>query len=1131
MDLHLQTNAESTCQTTVEPIHTYIHWQSGISPKSSLHRQFTAAMHRVALQLAIYFAALCDVGEGQITTTGQWEKVVKEDSDWGRNLPLVLSSGSQTPRAATYRRKANPSEAKTRILFVDYQGVTWTYSQETASWTALSTVNKFSHLRGSSITSLCETRVLVFGGYKEVNSNGTVVKSWNTNLWLFDGESEEWTVVKSANTAPSARHGHRTFTQNRKESTKCQCKMSMFLYGGLSDESGNQLNDFWELQCVDDKSMKYQWIKITNIGSPPISLANLHAFSVQNNHIRWIRRNVKNAFNLKLTKKKKWAEKPISRVCSKSTAFSEQEDMVYQEEDQLLIFQLQGSLLGVYETNKNLFHCVEVNGEHTPAKILLLKNEILLVSLKILGNEAQIKLSALQTADLLKILSRGSHLEVNFQEILPTVKYPLFNASARLVHISDAAWYLVLEEGLKLHMWRFERDYLRWTLYDPDQMPRTDARFLAYASVRNNCVAIFGTDGLWIYSTNLRIWTRVLSRGNGPDRLTSYATMNSMKNGSLLLFGGIDHKASSLWMATVDFKDMSVSWKRLCCDGRQRTLKKLQRWSSAIWNNTFYVYFAKTKTSCKWQTYQARLGNGKFKWKATSNRKKSKNFCGRSSAVIERFALTANAGGDLLIEDLRQAKLKVVEMKNGLSFSSYDPLLLSSAKTIFSFIRRWDTSKNKTAVVGLESFKLPECKPGTNSSDYFRYPCRPCPTGQYSNKYGATVCTDCPIGLVTKTTGSTSLANCTCPVGKCANGKCIVKNDNTIVCLCNNGFTGESCDIPTTYLIGLGTAVTVLLIAAFLYCMKRVKRHQKAANYTRAELEIAEETVAELFEIWSVKENEVHFDRLIGQGSFGDVWTAQYRDETVAVKVLKITEQDCTNEQLQEFRDESELLRSIFHAHIVRFIGTGKTAENKPFIVLEYMEQGSVRKELDDKYGDHPMEIEHQVKYALHVAKGMHHLHGINRMHRDLKCDNLLVNNKRIVKVADLGCTKIAPKISEDDGGSVRGTRAVGTALFRAPEILRGEAYSVAVDVYSYGITLWEIMTAKYPYVEKFEQGLAMREILDDVIHSDARPEFPAHCESNLKKLAEWCWNGNPSERPTFEEIVPVLKGLWLLMW
>ena len=336
---------------------------------------------------------------------------------------------------------------------------------------------------------------------------------------------------------------------------------------------------------------------------------------------------------------------------------------------------------------------------------------------------------------------------------------------------------------------------------------------------------------------------------------------------------------------------------------------------------------------------------------------------------------------------------------------------------------------------------LKRCPPEMYSSDFSLYPCRPCPRGQYSDRGGSTHCTDCPPGLVTSSKGSTSARNCTCAIDTCIHGQCIIQNGHTTVCICDAGFSGKACATPTSYLIGMGVVVGVLLIVAFYYGIKRVNKHKREANYTRVELEMAERAVAELSNIRSVDNDKVDFRQRIGKGSFGDVWTAEYRDQIVAVKVLKIKAEDCTDEQLQDFRDESELLRSIFHANSVRFIGTGKTADSKPFIVLEYMERGSVRNELDNEYADHQMELALQVKYALHAAKGMRHLHSIDGMHRDLKCDNLLINVNGIVKVADLGCTKIAPKIDNDSGESVRGgSRAVGTALFRAPEIFRGEA-------------------------------------------------------------------------------------------
>ena len=1102
-------------------------------------------MHLVLLRLALYYAALCNIGEGK-SSTGHWENVIQESWGWKQNSPLSSHefTSSQwgyaipTERAVTYRRKANPSLAQTRILFVDYVGVTWTYSQEMASWAALSTRSHFYHLHGNSITSLCETRAVVFGGYQQVFRNGQLTRSWRNDnrLWLFNGENEEWTVLQNLTKGPQARYGHKTFTQYKNKST-CQCKESMFVYGGVSPSSEVPLEDIWELRCVDDRSMKYQWIQVNTTSWPLQNFAHRHAVSVDSERVYWLTRNSNKAWILDMTTKK-WNSKVINTTCPKPTFnYTDQANMVYDKEHQLLIVQLQNSLLGVYDVNKNRFHCVNVEGslgtmiEDTPAKILLLKYKLLLVAQDLPIYKGRIRFMVLWKTNLLLALRNGTTAP-QFERVILTEKSPRFKGDARLVKISEAVWYLMVQEKQTVQMWRHENDNLRWTLYDPDQKAKISWELMAYSATKNNCVATFGTDHLWIYSADLRTWTKVLPIGNAPNKLTSYATMNLMNNGSLLLFGGIDNKASSLWMATVDFKRMKVTWKRICCDGRQREHEpptgSLQRWSSAIWNNTFYVYFLKTKSVCEWETYHARIG-GELTWKVTSYRKEmrpAENVCGASSAAMGRFAFTTTVTGDILIEDFSRIKLKMIRIANETSSSDEKNLLVGSGNAVFNVVSRYFSKQNRTSIIALKRFDLPGCEPGTISSDYTLHPCRPCPMGQYNNHYGGN-CTACPPGLVTRKTGSTSIQNCTCPVGKCANGICIVQSDYTAQCICNAGFTGSSCETPTTYIITMVTLLAVLIFAVFLYCIKRVRKHKNMAEYTRAELEIVEETVAELSDIWSVNETEVEFDCLIGRGSFGDVWTAQYRDQIVAVKVLKITEQDCTNEQLQEFKDESELLRSIFHAHIVRFIGTGMTADNKPFIVLEYMERGSVRKELDD----HPMDIELQVKYALHAAKGMRHLHRINRMHRDLKCDNLLVNKVGIVKVADLGCTKIVPKISDDNGGSIRGTRAVGTAFFRAPEILRGEAYSVSVDVYSYGITLWELMTAKHPYFEKFEQGLTSRDILDQITHSDLRPEFPAHCDGSLKKLAKWCWNGNPFKRPTFEEIVPVLKGLWLPMW
>ena len=844
------------------------------------------------------------------------------------------------------------------------------------------------------------------------------------------------------------------------------------------------------------------------------------------------------------------------------------------------------------EKNRLHYVTVKINDITLTAafgEIMVLNEKLVFLSFKS-GNDPGITLWQLQLKHLLKNCSDST---LTFNIIAYVDRYPRLQWDAKMIGTSDNVWYLMQESQKKVQMWRLELDSLMWTLYDPDQMPGINsglnkipgtcnvtiesdegsitlqkcyhgARFeSACSATRNNDVAFFGSrlgydehgkDDLWIYTVNLRQWSKIEADEAAPKKLTSYATLNSMINGSLLLFGDVDNQTSSLWIIRIDLQIMKAKWERLCCNGHpqmQQPTNKLQTWSSAIWNSTFYVFFGVTPKrtklqgtrvsdtwnfypvpyksfSCDWNTYYTTLGSGNLTWHTAALSPRQSCDSGQSDKADGRFAFTQDES-HFYVADLSKTKWKT-KSKKPPSFS-HKYLLFGRGSTMYFMKTLFDRNPPaRLRIVSMESLKLTQCQPGKYSPNYSLYPCRPCPKNQYSDKYGATNCTDCPSNFVTKATESNSIKNCTCAPETCIHGTCVIQTGYTTVCICNAGFTGKACETPTTYLIGIGILVGLLLVGASYYCVKRVKKHQKAAEYTRVELEMAEETVAQLSNIWSVNDDEVEFERMIGQGSCGDVWTAQYRDQLVAIKILKIKADDCTDQQLQEYKDESDLLRSIFHANIVRFIGTGKTVDNKPFIALEYMERGSVRTELDSNYSNKAMEYALQVKYALHAAKGMRHLHRINRMHRNVKCDNLLINDKGTVEVADLGCTKMAPKItsSDDSAASVRGSRAVGTSLFRAPEILRGKTYNASVDVYSYGIALWEIMTTKYPYFEKFAQGLTTAEILDQIIQSDLRPEFTAACMEDLKKLAMLCWNGNPVYRPTFEEIVPKLEKIKL---
>ena len=999
------------------------------------------------------------------------------------------------------------------------------------------------------MTTICETRVVLHGGGYPVPDKYSILYNYvySNTTWLFNGLDEKWVVLQTFNDVSLQRNEPRTFAFHQ-EKSPCSCKDSILMYG--EKETYDDLHELWELQCVEEeneRNFSYRWIKFEE--ELPMSLRSnsawsLYGFSVNESHICWLSMQAKKMWMFELLTAR-WYEKTIlvDKACLTDQLSLDIQTGAYVKKLQLFIFSLFGNWFGLYNATENRIDCVHTNVSVLFGAIRIILFRDTIVFQAVYGREVDLQLWIPSTQNLstfLKITHKSRlPLKWEFRRAEYNNRYPcsdvgIMDSSAALIRTEDSVLYQVQSFfSVTVRMWRLELDTLMWTLYDPDLTPPSD-RYAAFSGTVNECVAYYNTQNrhLWIYSTNSRQWSKVVSRGLAPQHSKSFATMNSMSNGSLLIYGGIVNKPNSLWMATINDNvvPMTATWKRLCCDDDKKEKHPSHWtstfWTSTLWNDTFYVCFGSSKRknfdptlpvrtlltwNYSWNIYYTEIERGASKWHRKNMSWGSHRYYAFTSdwhpTAFGRIAVTVNQmDNTMIMADLTRKEYIMLE-----GYTSMFP-----KKSRFLSDYRMVGSKNSLLYleyyyldrclfpINLYILDLKRCPPGMYSSDFSLYPCRPCPRGQYSDRGGSTHCTDCPPGLVSSSKGSTSVRNCTCAAGTCIHGQCIVRSDHTTVCICDAGFSGKACATPTSYLIGMGVVVGVLLIVAFYYCIKRVRKQQRVVTYTRIELERAEQTVEELSNIWSVDNDKVDFRQRIGKGSFGDVWTAEYRDQIVAVKVLKIKAEDCTDEQLQDFRDEGELLRSIFHANIVCFIGTGKTADNKPFIVLEYMERGSVRNELDNEYVDHPMELVLQVKYALHAAKGMRHLHNIDRMHRDLKCDNILINVNGIVKVADLGCTKIAPKI--DDSGNVKeGSRAVGTAFFRAPKIFRGEAYNGAVDVYSYGITLWEIMTAKYPYFEKFNQGLTAKDILDQILVSDARPEFPVLCSNDLKKLAESC--------------------------
>lgn len=182
---------------------------------------------------------------------------------------------------------------------------------------------------------------------------------------------------------------------------------------------------------------------------------------------------------------------------------------------------------------------------------------------------------------------------------------------------------------------------------------------------------------------------------------------------------------------------------------------------------------------------------------------------------------------------------------------------------------------------------------------------------------------------------------------------------------------------------------------------------------------------------------------------------------TVAVKMLRCHEDEQT---VLEFKREIQFMQTVRHPNIVLFIGAGRQdAHGIPFIVTEFMERGSLRDILDDIGVDlFPLR---KVQFCVDISCAMDFLHSLQppRIHRDLKCSNVLVSRNFSAKVADFGHgrqmpthkAEIAAGESLPEGlttpllNSVGLTkRGIGTARWRAPEVSQQKNYTTAIDVY-----------------------------------------------------------------------------------
>jgi len=214
----------------------------------------------------------------------------------------------------------------------------------------------------------------------------------------------------------------------------------------------------------------------------------------------------------------------------------------------------------------------------------------------------------------------------------------------------------------------------------------------------------------------------------------------------------------------------------------------------------------------------------------------------------------------------------------------------------------------------------------------------------------------------------------------------------------------------------------------------------------------------------------------LGRGGCGAVYLA--RDEELdRLVAVKVPARDClqSDADLGRFVDDARTACKLNHPGIVAVYDVGRQADGTPFIVMEYVEGGSLKQSL----ASGPWPAARAAKLVAAVAEAVHHAHRKGFVHRDLKPSNILLDAEGKPRVVDFGLA-----MHESQRWLQAGT-SPGTPCYMAPEQVRGQTQFLdgRTDIWALGVTLYEMLTGALPF-----RGENVAQLADDILNRLARP-------------------------------------------
>jgi len=243
----------------------------------------------------------------------------------------------------------------------------------------------------------------------------------------------------------------------------------------------------------------------------------------------------------------------------------------------------------------------------------------------------------------------------------------------------------------------------------------------------------------------------------------------------------------------------------------------------------------------------------------------------------------------------------------------------------------------------------------------------------------------------------------------------------------------------------------------------------------------------------AIERKDFNVESEIGRGHFGTVYKGTYKDKDAAIKILKNRSAENAVEK------EGGRLAGVSHPFVCKYFGYMQ--DETIWVIMEYCPKGSL---LDILQKEKPPS-DKLSKWLAQTSSGMAQLEHEGVIHRNLRCRSLLISADDTCKISDYGWgTK------EDIERSIR-----HPVKWTAPEVFAQQIYTSKSDVWSYGVTVWEV----YSYGQEPYEKMRPNDVFVAVFQEGERLSPPAECKSPYSDIMPQCFALNPEKRPTFASI------------